>query len=290
MNDSHDKPFVITDASATKRFPSAVIASLAINILFLIGASTLIREPPPSMPSSAETGYITLERLESEPVLPSRKPVIPSANPIPHPVRLISPKREPTPIVTSNPVPKIATSSSAEDSPSTTQPESPEPEATIEKPQEIPASDPDTGKDATGNVESDVAASNLAAGSSAEVPAESSVTTPSPAIESGPVPQESSSPAASEPTGVTKAAESSYQEIPRMPDTLLDSGYRSFVRVEVEVAEAGNFTVKIRTSSGNPDIDARVLDSLKRWKWKPALKNGVPITSTQIFQIDFAVD
>lgn len=75
-----------------------------------------------------------------------------------------------------------------------------------------------------------------------------------------------------------------------MPDTLLDSGYRSFVRVEVEVSEAGNFTVKIRTSSGNPDIDARVLDSLKRWKWKPALKNGVPVTSTQIFQIDFAVD
>jgi outer membrane biosynthesis protein TonB len=45
----------------------------------------------------------------------------------------------------------------------------------------------------------------------------------------------------------------------------------------------------LRTSSGNTDVDQRVLEALKKWTWKPALKDGTPVDSVQYFRFEFEV-
>jgi len=57
---------------------------------------------------------------------------------------------------------------------------------------------------------------------------------------------------------------------------LKKGGFKSFVRVRVEIDADGSASPTLRTSSGNDEIDRRVLSALKRWRWKPALKDGVP--------------
>jgi len=91
------------------------------------------------------------------------------------------------------------------------------------------------------------------------------------------------------PAGPTQDAQPANQVYPDIPDELKNSDYQSHVRVRVEIAADGSFTVSLVTSSGNEEIDQRVLDALKHWKWKPALQNGQPIASTQRFRFNFEV-
>ena len=76
---------------------------------------------------------------------------------------------------------------------------------------------------------------------------------------------------------------------PEIPDELKRQEFKSFVRVKVNIAADGTFTVILRTTSGNQEIDRRVLAALNKWKWKPALKDGVAVDSTRLFRFDFEV-
>jgi len=91
------------------------------------------------------------------------------------------------------------------------------------------------------------------------------------------------------PKGPTRDAEPSDTTQPTIPEALRKSEFRSFVRVKVEVEADGSFTPILRTSSGNPEIDRRVLEALKRWRWKPALRDGEAVKSTQLFKFEFEV-
>ncbi len=98
-------------------------------------------------------------------------------------------------------------------------------------------------------------------------------------------------PEPAKPKGPTRDAEPDpdSQVKPEIPDDLKHGDYKSFVRVKVEVEADGTFTATIYKSSGNPDIDDRVMKALEKWKWKPALRNGVPVKSTQRFKFEFLV-
>ena len=89
--------------------------------------------------------------------------------------------------------------------------------------------------------------------------------------------------------GPTEDARSVDEVMPNIPDSLLNDDYKSHVLVRVEVAADGSFTPLLVTSSGNSDVDACVLEALKKWKWKPALQNGIPLASSQRFRFDFEV-
>ncbi len=91
------------------------------------------------------------------------------------------------------------------------------------------------------------------------------------------------------PVGITREAEPGAMIQPELPDSIRTDSYKSFVRVKVEISEDGSFEVVLRTSSGNPEIDKRVLDALKKWRWKPAMKNGEPVKSTKLFKFEFEV-
>ncbi len=91
------------------------------------------------------------------------------------------------------------------------------------------------------------------------------------------------------PTGPTRDAQPTRQVQPDIPDELKNGDFKSSVRVRVEVAADGSSSPSLRGSSGNADIDSRVLSALRRWKWKPALKNGEAVASTRYFRFDFEV-
>jgi protein TonB len=90
--------------------------------------------------------------------------------------------------------------------------------------------------------------------------------------------------------GPTRDAEPADQIKPEIPDDLKQGTYKSFVRVRVEVGPDGSFTPVLRTSSGNAEIDRRVLEALRRWRWKPALRDGEPVKSTLLFKFEFEVE
>ncbi|HEX8465008.1 MAG TPA: TonB family protein [Abditibacterium sp.] len=91
------------------------------------------------------------------------------------------------------------------------------------------------------------------------------------------------------PRGITREAEPTRQVQPDIPDELKDAEFKSSVRVRVEVSADGSPSPSLRGSSGNAQIDSRVLAALRRWRWKPALKDGQPVASTQYFRFDFEV-
>ncbi|MBM3459905.1 MAG: TonB family protein, partial [Armatimonadetes bacterium] len=91
------------------------------------------------------------------------------------------------------------------------------------------------------------------------------------------------------PRGVTRDAEPANTVQPQIPESLRQSEFKSFVRVRVEIEPDGTAMPVLRTSSGNPEVDRRVLEALRRWTWKPALRDGEAVKSTQLFKFEFEV-
>jgi len=63
----------------------------------------------------------------------------------------------------------------------------------------------------------------------------------------------------SPPVGPTEEAQSSNEIYPDIPDELKTDDYKSYVHVKVDIAANGTYAVQLVTSSGNEDIDQRVL-------------------------------
>ncbi|HVK05310.1 MAG TPA: TonB family protein [Armatimonadaceae bacterium] len=90
--------------------------------------------------------------------------------------------------------------------------------------------------------------------------------------------------------GQTRDAEPSSLSMPAIPDSLKGAPYRSFVRVRVAVSAEGESEITLSDSSGNPEIDQHVIDAMRLWRWKPALRDGRPVASMHHFKFDFAVN
>jgi protein TonB len=80
-----------------------------------------------------------------------------------------------------------------------------------------------------------------------------------------------------------------HQVVPEIPDYLRSDSYKASVQVKVEIAADGSAHPSLRTSSGNTDVDERVLAALRHWRWKPALKDGQAVSSVRKFRFDFRV-
>ena len=110
--------------------------------------------------------------------------------------------------------------------------------------------------------------------------------TPRPEPTATPRPEPTATP---RPKGPTRDAQPTRQVQPDIPDELKSGDFKSSVRVRVEVSASGSPTPSLRGSSGNAAIDSRVLAALRRWRWKPALKDGEAVASTKYFRFDFEV-
>lgn len=114
--------------------------------------------------------------------------------------------------------------------------------------------------------------------------------TPTPRPEPTPTPTPKPEPTPTpRPKGPTQDAEAVRTVEPEIPDDLKGGDFKSSVRVRVEVSTDGTPNPSLRSSSSNTDIDARVVAALRKWRWKPAVKDGEAVASTQYFRLDFEV-
>jgi TonB family protein len=118
--------------------------------------------------------------------------------------------------------------------------------------------------------------------------------TPPPSAPPAPVKHEDAPPppppAPPKPKGETREAKADHQENVEIPESLKSQSFKSFVRVRINISADGKFTATLRTSSGNTDVDKLVLDTLNKWTWKPALKDGEPVDSVQNFRFNFSIE
>lgn len=114
--------------------------------------------------------------------------------------------------------------------------------------------------------------------------------TPTPRPTNTPRPQPTPTPTPTpRPKGPTRDAVATRQPYPSIPDELKNEGFKTSVRVRVEVGADGSSSPSLRSSSGSGQIDELVLSALRKWRWKPALKDGEPVASTQYFRFNFEV-
>jgi TonB family protein len=261
-----------------QRLRVAFVVSLIINAILWSEASRFVRNhivPPPVMmqvtllppPVKHIVKVKPKVKPKPKPPPPKKKPVTPPPKPV---AKTPPPKHAPPP----PPAPHhhVITAPSKGPAPPNAFTAQPGGNAPVGKP---------TNGEGTGNGTTPPPPTPAPAPAPAPPPPAPAPAPPPPAPKPAPPP---------EPTGPTQDATATHQELPEIPDELKSDDLQTSVRVRVEIAADGSFTPFLRSSSGNAEIDQRVLDALKKWTWKPALKNGVPVASTQYFRFDFEVE
>jgi protein TonB len=80
------------------------------------------------------------------------------------------------------------------------------------------------------------------------------------------------------------------QPKPSIPDDLRSDAIDKTVVVECTVGEDGSpMQVKAVQSTGNDELDRRALDAAKKWRFKPATKDGQPVIGKVRIFIEFQV-
>ena len=98
-------------------------------------------------------------------------------------------------------------------------------------------------------------------------------------------------PPAPEVKGPTREAEVVDIEAPNIDD-LTNQDIKPFVHAKLTIAVDGSVhanSVQLLTSSGNQEVDRRLIAALKKSKWKPALKDGIAIEKTKYFRFDIVI-
>lgn len=85
-------------------------------------------------------------------------------------------------------------------------------------------------------------------------------------------------------------ASPTFSPSPVIPDDLRVDALDSTVVVQFMVSSDGSPSeVKVTTSSGNEELDSLALEAAKKWRFKPATRDGQPIESRVILHIEFEV-
>ncbi len=153
----------------------------------------------------------------------------------------------PTPIPTTKPKPLPTATPKSEPTPTQTPlpkpTQTPKPEATpIPKPEPEPTSKPEL------------------------------TSTPKPTPKPEPTPR---------PQGETRDAIATRQPQPNISDTLAAKATKRSVIVRFSISANGHSNPELRGSYGSGEIDDVVLATARRWRWKPALRDGEAVASTE---------
>lgn len=105
-----------------------------------------------------------------------------------------------------------------------------------------------------------------------------------------PSPPPSASPPPAPTKGETRDSIPVYQPVPQIPDSLRTEVLKTFVRASFDIAPDGTARVTLLTGSGSPELDQLTLETLRQWRWKPALRDGVPLHSVERLKIEFEVE
>jgi protein TonB len=75
---------------------------------------------------------------------------------------------------------------------------------------------------------------------------------------------------------------------PTYPREALRRGVGGTVRVQATVSPDGSVErMDVAESSGNRYLDRAAMEAVRRWRFKPAMRNGQPVSATVVIPIDF---
>ena len=99
------------------------------------------------------------------------------------------------------------------------------------------------------------------------------------------------------PSGTASAATSSNnnatpvpisRRAPIYPREALRRGIGGTVRVQVSVAADGSVDrMEVAESSGDRFLDRAAMEAVRRWRFKPAMRNGQPVAATVVVPLEF---
>jgi protein TonB len=69
--------------------------------------------------------------------------------------------------------------------------------------------------------------------------------------------------------------------MPQIPDDLREGTFNSSALARFHIAVDGSATVELAKPTPNPRLNRILLDSLRKWRFIPAIKNGKPVASTE---------
>ena len=77
--------------------------------------------------------------------------------------------------------------------------------------------------------------------------------------------------------------------LPKIPDDLREQAFSVVAVARFRIAADGTATVELATPTPNPRLNRLLLDTLKNWKFFPAMKDGKPVASVQEIRVQFEV-
>jgi len=84
-------------------------------------------------------------------------------------------------------------------------------------------------------------------------------------------------------------AQAIYRPLPKIPDDLREQAFSVAAVARFRVAADGTATVELATPTPDPRLNRLLLDTLKSWKFFPAMKDGRPVASVQEIRVQFEV-
>lgn len=257
-----------------RKISIAILAAVLTHLLVWVGFAIMPENPAPenmeqnvvatefmTVPKQAQL-LVTPARVIEPPVAEPAPPEPPLPTPDPP---LPAPKPEPTPIAQ----------------------EKPQPAPPIPPIQEKPAND------RARTLRLQAADKALAEARRRDVGTRSSASAkppPSPPRPTRPVTQSKPKPRTPQvqPKGETRGPLTLRQTKPVYPRSLERKGVGGTVTVLISINTKGRSTsTKVQRSSGNAQLDRAAIAAVKRWRFKPALKNGLPVTSNTAVKIVF---
>jgi TonB family protein len=89
--------------------------------------------------------------------------------------------------------------------------------------------------------------------------------------------------------GPTHGPVALYAPAPVIPKYLRDQNLKTSVVIEFLITAQGWMTTRLLDSSGTEELDAIALNTVSKWKFKPAAQNNTPIDSKTRLRIVFEV-
>ncbi|MGF6299169.1 MULTISPECIES: energy transducer TonB [Paraburkholderia] len=85
------------------------------------------------------------------------------------------------------------------------------------------------------------------------------------------------------------AARSISQPLPTLPDDLREQAYQTIATARFTIHADGSVNVELVHATPNPRLNQLLLDTLRRWRFFPALRDGQPVDSTRDIRVHFNV-
>jgi TonB family protein len=91
-------------------------------------------------------------------------------------------------------------------------------------------------------------------------------------------------------TKINKDAERTSNPAPELTAEMKKRSFNANLRIRVTVNPDGSHEEELIQGSGDSEIDALVLKTMRRWKWQPALRDGEKVTNSQVFRYTISIN